>query len=125
MPNQARNKGKWKLIKIGKVVVKSALGFFWRDYSMYVANSTQDMLDYKAMGFRDEEFHAMSELEEAFKSSSPFRFISWCQSACVAGGKDGNSPRYTKWTLGGCIVRQGAKQVTFDYTTHKSVIRIK
>ncbi len=95
-----------RLIKIGKTVVKSAIGFFWHDrHKIYVAATPEDIDEYKKRGYTDEDLHPMDEIEQAFKDSEALRFISWCK-------------------LGG-IVRQGARQVTFEYTTHKSVIHIK
>jgi hypothetical protein len=93
-----------KLIKIGRKDVKSALGFFWHDrHKLYVAQTPEDVEEWKRRGYG--ELHPMSELEQAFKDSEALRFISWCR-------------------LGG-IVRQGAHRVTFEYTTHRSVIHIK
>jgi len=98
---------KGKLIKVGRDMVKSARGFFWCDNHMiYVAEDQRDIDEFRNMGYG--ELHDMSELEEAFLSSTPLRFITWCSH-----GKRR------------CIVRQGATRVTFEYTTHKSVIRIK
>lgn len=94
-----------KLIKVGKTDVKSALGFFWHDrHKIYVAATPEDIVEWKKRG-ADYCLHPMSQLEQAFRDSEALRFISWCK-------------------LGG-IVRQGARQVTFEYTTHKSVIHIK
>jgi hypothetical protein len=47
----------------------------------------------------------MSELENAFRSSTAMKFISWCQT--------------------GVIVRQGASQVTFEYDDKKVVLRMR
>lgn len=95
-----------RLVKVGKIGVKSALGFFWHDHhKIYVAATQKDIDEHKRRGLDDNALHPMEELEQAFKDSNALRFISWCGS--------------------GCIVRQGARQVTFEYTTHKSVIHIK
>ena len=97
---------KGRLIKIGRTYVKSAIGFFWRDgYKMYVAGSREDKNDYIRRGYGEGEFHGMAELESAFRNSSAMRFVSWCGQ--------------------GSIVRQGARQVTFTYDTHKVSLRIK
>ena len=94
-----------RLIKIGRTDVRSALGFFWHDWhKIYVAATQEDVREWEKRGYEC-GLRPMSELEQAFKDSTAFRFISWC--------KLGN------------IVRQGAKQVTFEYATHKSVIHIK
>ena len=45
------------------------------------------------------------ELEDAFRNSTALKFISWCNN--------------------GPIVHQGARQVTFDYNTHKVVLRMR
>ena len=97
--------GESKLIRIGRTSVKSALGFFWHDcHKIYVAATQEDVREWEKRGCKC-DLRPMSELEQAFKDSTAFRFISWCKL--------------------GSIVRQGAKQVTFEYTTHKSVIHIK
>ena len=97
---------KSKLIRIGRTDVKSALGFFWHDrHKIYVAATPEDIVEWKKRGCDKGDLHPMSELEQAYKDSEALRFISWCK-------------------LGG-IVRQGARQVTFEYTTHKSAIHIK
>ena len=95
-----------RLIKIGRTDVKSALGFFWHDrHKIYVAATPEDIAEWRSRGCTEKDLHPMSELEQAFKDSEVLRFISWCKT--------------------GGIVRQGARQVTFEYTTHKSVIHIK
>ena len=95
-----------RLIKIGKTDVRSALGFFWHDnHKIYVAATPEDIVEWKEKGYTDGDLHKMSELESAFRSSSALKFISWCHV---------NS---------GCIVRQGARQVTFEYDDKKVVLR--
>lgn len=95
-----------KLLKIGKTDVKYALGFFWRDrHKLYVAATPEDVAHYNAHGYTDADFHPMSELESAFRESTAFKFISWCKF--------------------GCIVRQCARQVTFEYDTQKVVLHIR
>lgn len=93
-----------KLIKVGRTCVKDALGFFWHDHhKIFVAATPEDIVEWKSRGM--ENVHPMSELEDAFRESTALKFISWCKT--------------------GGIVPQGAKQVAFEYTTHKSVIHIK
>lgn len=101
--------GKRKLLKIGRTNVTSALGFFTRDgYQIYVAASQEDVDSYvKHGGFTAEDLRPMEEIESVYRGSSAFKFISWCR------------PGYM-----GCIVPQGAHQVTFDYDTQKVVLRI-
>ena len=95
-------------IRIGRTNVKDALGFFWNDrHKIYVASSPQDIDEHKARGYSDTDLHPMDELEQAFRDSSALRFISWCSSK-----------------KSGCIVRQGARQVTFDYGDDKVVLHI-
>lgn len=95
-----------RLIKIGRTDVRCALGFFWHDnHKIYVAATTEDIVDWKERCYRDGDLHDMSELESAFRSSSALKFISWCKS--------------------GCIVRQGATQVTFEYDDKKVVLRMR
>ena len=92
-----------KLLRVGRVDVKSALGFFWIDgYKMYVAANRKDIAALEECGGK---LLPMSKLEQAFRNSGALRFVSWC-------GQGG-------------IVSQGAHQVTFDYADHKSVIHIK
>ena len=99
-------KRKRKLLKIGKTDVKSALGFFWHDrHKLYVAATPEDIAHYKSQGYTDADLHPMSELETAFRESTALKFISWCKF--------------------GCIVRQGAHQVTFEYDNQKVVLRIR
>lgn len=94
-----------RLVKIGKVSVKNAMGFFWLDKTkIYVARNLKDVQEFEERGFTKRNFHDMSELEKAFRESSALRFVSWCDT--------------------GCIVRQGARQVTFDYGTDKVVVHI-
>lgn len=100
-----KNKGR-KLIKIGKTTVKSALGFFWHDKTkIYVVKEPKEISG--SPGFTNDDLHPMEELEAAFRESTFLRFVSWLDV-----GK-------------GCIVRQGARKVTFDYGTEKSVIHIR
>ena len=97
-----------RLLKVGKTDVKSALGFFWHDnHKIYVAAIPEDIVEWKERGYKDGDMHKMSELEDAFRSSSALKFISWCQ------------PQK------GCIVRQGATQVTFEYDDKKVVLRMR
>jgi len=96
---------KRRLIRVGRTNVKDALGFFWRDrHKIYVAASPQDIDEYKSRGYSDKDLHPMEDLEQAFRDSGALRFISWCGISC--------------------IVRQGARQVTFDYGDDKVVLRI-
>ena len=100
-------KSESKLLKIGRANVKSAIGYFCHNgYQFYVASGSEEVQEWKKRG-ADCHLHAMSELEDAFMKGHPFRFITWCNPAK------------------GYIVRQGAKKLTFVYTTHKSVIHIK
>ena len=101
---------KRKLLKIGRTDVKSALGFFTRDgYKIYVASSQDDVDQFvRHGGYAPEDLRPMSEIEATFRRSSALKFISWC--------------RFGKM---GCIVPQGARQVTFDYDTQKVVLRIR
>lgn len=95
-----------RLVKIGKVSVKNAMGFFWSDKTkIYVAKSPKDIQEFEERGFSKKDFRDMSELEKAYRESTALRFISWCDL--------------------GCIVRQGASQVTFDYNTDKVVIHTR
>lgn len=95
-----------RLIKVGKTDVRHALGFFWHDQTkIYVAENQEAVDEWKRRGYGDSDLHPMAELENAFRESTALKFISWCKS--------------------GGIVRQGARQVTFDYTTHKVVLRIR
>ena len=95
-----------RLIRVGKTDVKSALGFFWFDSrKIYVAATPQDIVEWKKREYKDGELHDMSELENAFRSSTALKFISWCQA--------------------GVIVRQGASQVTFEYDDKKVVLRMR
>lgn len=93
-----------RLIKVGRTSVKDALGFFWHDHhKIFVAATPEDIVEWKSRGMP--EPRPMSELEEAFRNSTALKFISWCKS--------------------GSIVPQGAKQVTFEYVTHKVVLHIR
>ena len=95
-----------RLIKVGKTDVRNAMGFFWHDrHKIYVAASPSDIDEWKARGYADSDLHPMEELESAFRESTALKFISWCDN--------------------GGIVRQGARQVTFDYNTHKVVLRMR
>ena len=95
-----------RLIKVGKTDVRCALGFFWHDsHKIYVAATKADVDEWKTRGYTDADLHPMEELEDAYRNSSAFKFISWCKC--------------------GSIVRQGARQVTFDYNTHKVVLRMR
>lgn len=95
-----------RLIKIGKVDVRHALGFFWHDnHKIYVAATQEDIVEWKKRGYKDGDLNKMSDLESAFRSSSAMKFISWCKT--------------------GCIVRQGATQVTFEYDDKKVVLRMR
>lgn len=95
-----------RLIKIGRTDVRSALGFFWHDnHKIYVAATPEDIVEWKERGYKDGDMLRMSELEDAFRSSSALKFISWCRT--------------------GCIVRQGSTQVTFEYDDKKVVLRMR
>lgn len=102
---------KRRLIKIGRVSVKNALGFFWCDTTkIYVAATPEDIDNWKArlrssIDQGGAKLRPMEELEQAYRKSSALRFISWCDT--------------------GCIVRQGAKQVTFDYGSDKVVFHVR
>jgi hypothetical protein len=98
-------KKKRRLIKIGNVSVKNATGFLWQDKTkIYVFRTSDD-----ATWYRDRHpeatLYPMEKLEQAFRDSSALRFISWCDT--------------------GCIVRQGARQVTFDYGSDKVVFHVR
>lgn len=100
-----RNK-KSRLIRIGNIFVKDAIGFFWKDnVKMYIAMSKKDIDTFKQYGYSKAEFHPMEELENAYRNSSALKFISWCS--------------------GGIIVHDGAHQTTFDYDTQKIVVITK
>ena len=109
--NVVKKVGSWKkkrsrLLKVGKTDVKSALGFFWHDsHKIYVAATPRDIVEWKERGYKDGDLHDMSELENAFRSSTALKFLSWCGS--------------------GVIVRQGAAQVTFEYDDKKVVLRMR
>lgn len=95
-----------KLLRIGRTDVRYALGFYWCDNNkIYVAATKADVDEWKTHGYTDADLHPMEELEDAYRNSSAFKFISWCKV--------------------GSIVRQGARQVTFDYNTHKVVLRMR
>lgn len=95
-----------RLIKVGKTDVRSALGFFWADKTkMYVAATPGDVAEWKARGFSESDLRPMLELENAFRASSVLKFISWCGL--------------------GVIVRQGTRQVTFEYDDSKVVVRMR
>lgn len=95
-----------RLIRVGKTDVRNAIGFFWHDrHKIYVAANRSDVDEWKKRGYEEACLHPMDELEDAFRNSSALKFISWCST--------------------GTIVRQGARQVTFDYDTHKVVLRIR
>lgn len=94
-----------RLLKIGNADVKSALGFIWLDKThLYVVGSLDDLTGDR---FTPDDIRPMDELENAFRESSFLKSISWLNVSK------------------GCIVRQGAKQVTFNYGTEKSVIHIQ
>lgn len=95
-----------RLIKVGKTDVRNALGFFWHDrHKIYVAATKADVDEWRERGCSEMDLHPMEKLEDAFRESTALKFISWCKA--------------------GCIVRQGAHQVTFDYNTHKVVLRMR
>lgn len=95
-----------RLIKVGKTDVRNAIGFFWHDgHKIYVAATKSDVEEWKKRGFTDADLMPMEGLEDAFRNSTALKFISWCNT--------------------GSIVRQGAKQVTFEYDTQKVVLRIR
>ena len=92
-----------RLLKIARTDVRNAVGFFWHDrQKIYVAESMEEADKWKERGF---PLRPMCELEQAFKDSTALRFVAWCQK--------------------GMIVNQGARRVTFVYSTHKSVMHIK
>lgn len=98
----------FKLIRIGNKGVKSALGFFWHDrHKIYVAATPEDIDTWKKRGYKDSMLHPMHELERTFRDSTSLRFISWCD------------------VKRGCLVRQGARQVTFEYVDSKVVVHLK
>lgn len=98
-------KKKRRLIKIGKVSVKNAVGFFWHDKTkIYVARTSEDATWYQEQ-HPETTLYPMEKLEQAFRDSSALRFISWCDT--------------------GYIVRQGACQVTFDYGVDKVVFHVR
>ena len=106
----ARRRG--KLIKVGRTDVHSALGFFWHDgHKIYLAATPEEVDVWKMHGYSDSDLHPMCELEAAFRSSSSMKFISWCNVK-------GSAKR-------GMVVPQGARSVTFDYSTHKVVLRMR
>ena len=89
-------------VKIGRTSVMNAVGFFWFDYSkILVAKDMDDVGLFKGYG---KKLRPMDEIERVFRDSSFLRSISWCG--------------------GGVIVRQGARQVTFDYGTDKVVLHL-
>lgn len=92
-----------RLIKVGKTDVRNAIGFFWIDNGKIFVAATQEDVD--KWSTKSSVLRPMEELEQAFKDSHALRFVSWCGS--------------------GAIVRQGARQVTFEYDTHKSIMHIK
>ena len=95
-----------RLIRIGRTDVRSAIGFFWKDgHKIYVAATPDDIEEWRDRGFSEADLHKMSEIEQAFRSSSSLKFISWCKA--------------------GVIVRQGASQVTFEYGDKKVVLRMR
>ena len=95
-----------RLIKVGKTDVRNAMGFFWHDsHKIYVAATKSDIEEWKKRGFTEADLMPMEELEDAFRNSTALKFVSWCSN--------------------GPIVRQGARQVTFDYNTHKVVLRMR
>ena len=96
---------KRRLIKIGNVSVKNAIGFFWQDKTkIYVVRNVEDMLGYQAR-HHGACLYSMDRLESAFRDSSSLRSISWYDA--------------------GNIVRQGARQVTFDYGSDKVVFHTR
>lgn len=95
-----------RLIKVGKTDVRNAIGFYWHDScKIYVAATVEDIEEWERRGFSNFDLHPMDELEDAFRNSTALKFISWCNN--------------------GPIVHQGARQVTFDYNTHKVVLRMR
>jgi hypothetical protein len=98
-------KKKRRLIKIGKVSVKNAVGFFWHDKTkIYVARTSEDVTCHQEL-HPENILYSMDKLEHAFRDSSALRFISWLDT--------------------GSIVRQGARQVTFDYGVDKVVFHVR
>jgi hypothetical protein len=95
-------------IRVGRTCVKDALGFFWGDrHKIYIAATPQDIDEFSSRGPDYKSLYLMEDLEQTFRESGALRFISWCSSK-----------------KSGCIVRQGARQVTFDYGDDKVVIHI-
>jgi hypothetical protein len=95
-----------RLVRIGHTSVKNAFGFFWFDKTkIYVARNIKDLEEFEDRGHTKKELHPMCEIEQAYRDSSALRFISWCDT--------------------GCIVRQGARQVTFDYAIDKVVLHVR
>lgn len=98
-------KKKRRLLKIGNVSVKNAVGFFWHDKTkIYVARTSEDATWFREQ-HPDTKLCPMEKLENAFRDSSAMRFISWCDT--------------------GYIVRQGARRVTFDYGIDKVVFHVR
>lgn len=94
-----------RLLRVGRSDVRNALGFFWHDRTkIYVARRSADVDEWAERGFSDGDLRPMAELEAAYRASGALRFVSWC------------SPK------DGCIVRQGARRVTFIYQEEKSVV---
>ena len=95
-----------RLIRVGKTDVRCAIGFFWHDcHKIYVAATKSDVDEWNSRGYSEADIHPMEDLEDAYRNSTALKFISWCND--------------------GPIVRQGARQVTFDYNTHKVVLRMR
>ena len=92
-----------RLLRIGNADVSSALGFIRRGRAFHVVASRSDIEAGAAQAWG--EVRPMHRLEGEFLASSALRYVSWMR--------------------GGAIVREGARQVTFLYDTHKSTVRIR
>lgn len=102
--NKSKSRGDFRLLRIGRVNVKSAVGFFVRDNAyIVVAADPEDMGSYWRT-YGDARLRPMHELEQAFKDAGALRCISWVD--------------------GGIIVKPCARQVSFVYATHKVVMHI-
>lgn len=99
-----RPRGDFRLLRIGRVNVKSAVGFFVRDNTyIVVAADPEDIGSYRRT-YEDALLRPMHELEQSFKDAGALRSISWVD--------------------GSIIVKPCAKQVSFVYATHKVVMHI-
>lgn len=102
--NKSKNRRDFRLLRIGRVNVKSAVGFFVRDNAyIVVAADPEDIGSYRRT-YGDAHLRPMHELEQAFKDAGALRSIAWVD--------------------GRIIVRMCARQVSFVYATHKVVMHI-